>query len=234
MRKSKIAALAGLMLVSMSASATTTSAVDHLKSSKTLTPVNVNLTATKLEAEAPTLKPSVLKLALNAYNKARKQGYDQKQILSVIDFSVPTNKKTLWIFNLDNDKMLYHTYVAHGKDSGLYKATHFSNEPGTDASSLGLYLTGKTFYANDGYSMRLRGLSGRFNDNAYRRDIVMHGAWYVSQSFVNEYDRVGRSWGCTAVSKKLVKPIINTVKNGTLVFAYGNDKNWLAHGPYVA
>jgi hypothetical protein len=234
MRKIKLTTLAGLMLVSMAASAANTSEIANLKTDNALAPVNIDVTVAKLEAKAPDLNPAVLKLALKAYNKARKQGYDQKQILSVIDFSIPTNHKSLWIFDLKKDSVLYNTYVAHGKGSGLSKATHFSNVPGSEASSLGVYVTGNTYYGSDGYSLRLHGLSAGFNDKAYSRAIVMHGAWYVAPKFVNQYHRAGRSWGCTAVSKKLAKPVINTVKNGTLIFAYGNDKNWFAHGPYVA
>lgn len=235
MQKFKPLAVVALMLVSLNASAAT----EHVHqtgaaSSKNLSGVNVSVTSEKLEKAAPNLNPHVLDLALDAYNKARAQGYDRQGILSVIDYSEPTYHRTLWVFNLNNDKLLFNTYVAHGKNSGDTLATRFSNTPQSLQSSLGLYLTGQTFYGNDGLSMHLHGLSGQFNDNAYSREIVMHGAWYVSRSFVHEYHRVGRSWGCTAVSKRLVGPITNVIKDGTLIFAYANNPYWLAHGPYVA
>lgn len=196
--------------------------------------LNIHKTEKFLETKAPNLNHKVLHLALVAYDKALKQGYDKKHILSVIDFSVPTYHRTLWIFNLNNDDLLFNTYVAHGKNSGNTVATKFSNTPGSLESSLGLYLTGSTYYGNDGLSMRLHGLSGNFNDNVYERAVVMHGAWYVSRSFVKEYHRVGRSWGCTAVSKSLIKPITNDIKDGTLIFAYADNQTWLDHGPYVS
>lgn len=187
-----------------------------------------------LKAAAPTLNPKVLKLALKAYDKARAKGYDDKKILSVIDYSLPTTHKALWVFDLNSDKLLYHTYVAHGKNSGNLVATKFSNAHNSKQSSLGLYLTGQTYHGRDGLAMRLNGLSKNFNTNAYSRAVVMHGAPYVSQAFVDQNHRLGRSWGCPAVSHSMIKPITNTIKNGTLIFAYGNDENWLKNDPFIA
>ncbi len=222
MQKLKLSALAAALLFSASMSYAQLSAISTTQPS-----------FQKLHAQAPDLKPKVLKLALAAYNKAHDEGMDKQAILSVIDFSMPTYKKSLWVFDLKSDKLLYHTYVAHGKGSGLTTATRFSNAHGSDASSLGLYETGQPFYGSDGLSLRLKGLSGKFNDQAYSRDVVMHGAWYVNQQFVDKYHRVGRSWGCPAVSKQMIKPIVNTIKQGSLVFAFANDPYWLAHGPYI-
>ncbi len=192
------------------------------------------VTAAQLEADAPTLNHKVISLALAAYNKARQKGYDNKGILSIVDFSLPSYDKSLWVFNINDGKLLYNTYVAHGEGSGETIATHFSNQSGSDASSLGLYLTGQTYYGHDGLAMRLIGLSGKYNDNALSRDVVMHGAWYVSQTFLDENHRLGRSWGCLAVSKKVIGPITHSIKNGTLIYAYANDPAWLPASTYVA
>lgn len=196
--------------------------------------VNVKKEVKLLSKVAPKLNPHVLKLALTAYNNAHQKGIsDPSHIFTIVNYSLPDNKKRLWVFDLNDNKLLYHTWVAQGKHTGLVVAKHFSNRPGSLESSLGLYQTGKAYYGNDGYSLRLHGLSKGFNTNAYSRAIVMHGAWYVSSKFVHEYHRVGRSWGCLAVPKKLIRPIVNTVKNGSLIFAYDNNPYWLAHSEYI-
>lgn len=219
---------ASLLLVSLNASAMT-----PLPSSSSTSQFTSHKSLTALEAAAPTLSPKVLTLALRAYSKAHAQGYDKKGILSVIDYSLPSSDKSLWVFDLNRNKLLYNTYVAHGRNSGDAVATKFSNNPNSKESSLGLYVTGDTYYGKDGLAMRLNGLS-KFNNNAYSRAVVMHGAWYVSQSFLNQNHRLGRSWGCPAVGEDMIKPITNTIKGGTLLFAYGNDSNWLQHETYVA
>jgi hypothetical protein len=173
--------------------------------------------------------PKVLKLALNAYTKARNQGLDTKGILTLVDYSLPAHKKRLWVIDLKKKKIIYNTLVAHGKNSGGTYANHFSNRSGSLASSIGLFVTEGSYHGSHGYSLRLKGLEKGFNDNAYRRAIVMHGAWYV-----NESRRItGKSWGCFTVSPRMIKPIISTIKNGTLVFAYGNDKTWLNHSKFI-
>jgi len=136
---------------------------------------------------------------------------------------LPSYDKSLWVFNVNNGSLLYNTYVAHGRNSGDVTATQFSNAPRSLESSLGVYLTGDTYYGRDGLAMRLYGLSGSLNDNAYSRAVVMHGAWYVNQSFLDANKRLGRSWGCPAVSQQMIGPITNSIKNGTLIFAYANN-----------
>lgn len=213
-----------LFLPFMASAANTHYATQHM---------NLDAVASRLEAAAPNLSHHIIKLALETYYKAREKGYDQKGILSVIDFSLPTYEKSLWIFNVKQEKLLFNTYVAHGKNSGNTIATRFSNQHRSDESSLGMYLTGQTYYGRDGLSMRLIGLSGKYNDNALSRAVVMHGAWYVRRSFINEYHRAGRSWGCPAVSPRLIGPITNVIKDGTLIYAYANDPAWLSASTYV-
>ncbi len=239
MQKFKKFTFTSLMLVSLTASAATNYKVEahHTEaaaSNQNSAELNIEATATRLEEAAPTLNHRVVTLALEAYYKAREKGYDKRGILSVIDFSLPSYEKSLWVFNVNDGKLLYNTYVAHGKGSGDTTATHFSNRPGSEASSLGVFLTGQTYYGRDGLAMRLIGLSGKFNDNVLSRAVVMHGAWYVSQSFLDENHRLGRSWGCPAVSKGMIGPITNTIKDGTLIFAYANDPAWLPASTYVA
>jgi hypothetical protein len=84
-----------------------------------------------------------------------------------------------------------------------------------------------------GYSLNLQGLEHGFNDNAYNRRVVMHGAWYVEPNFIKRSGRAGLSWGCPAIAATLAKPVINTIKNGSVIFAYFPDKYFLSHSGYV-
>lgn len=188
----------------------------------------------RLHEQAPDLNPRVLTLAINAYYKAEQKGLVKKPVLAVIDYSLDSAHKRLWVFDLARQRMPFHTYVAHGKNSGLNKSHTFSNRNDSKKSSLGLFVTRKTYYGRDGYSLRLTGLEKGFNDQAYRRHVVMHGAWYVNASFIKSHHRAGRSWGCPAVPKLLARPIINTLKDGAAIFAYYPDKNWLRHSIYTA
>ena len=173
------------------------------------------------------VNPHVLRLALEAYDCAVSEGYGHHQILSIIDFSLPSSYRRLWIFNLKNNHLLFHTYVAHGVGSGGLMATRFSNIPNSYESSLGLYLTGRSYYGEWGYAMRLHGLTRGFDNNVYRRAIVMHGAPYVSAQMVREYGEIGETRGCTAVPLKLVHPIVNRIREGSFIFAYYPETAWL-------
>lgn len=109
----------------------------------------------------------------------------------------------------------------------------FSNRARSKASSLGTYLTMNSYSGGKGYSLNLQGLEPGYNDHAFSRRVVIHGAWYMSEKFIKSTGRAGRSWGCPAVGKSLAKPIINTIKNGSVVFAYYPDKNYLSHSKYL-
>lgn len=180
-----------------------------------------------LSKKAPQLNPRVLKYALTAYTNANKRGAVKKPVLTVIDYSLPSNKQRMWVFDMRNEKLLYNTYVAHGRNSGGNYATHFSNRNSSKQSSLGTYITRDTYYGHKGYSLNIQGLDRGFNDNAYNRRVVIHGAWYVEPSFIKSAGRAGLSWGCPAVSNSLARPLINTIKNGSVIFAYYPDKKFL-------
>jgi hypothetical protein len=173
----------------------------------------------------------VLRLALTAYSNTRKHGYTGKQILTVIDYSKPSTAKRLWVFDLKSNRILFNTWVSHGKNSGGVNATSFSNHPGSLKSSLGVFLTDETYDGRNGYSLRLRGLERGINDSAYSRAIVVHGAPYANASGRSS---LGRSWGCPAVSTNLAKPIINTIKQRSVVFAYYPDRKWLSRSPFLS
>lgn len=198
------------------------------------TKININKLTKTFVSETQGLRPQVVKTALTAYKNALKKGIkDNKGIITVIDYSMPSSVKRLWVLDVHSQKVLYHTWVAHGKNSGVNYPTTFSNTPKSLESSIGLYETANAYYGHDGLALRLRGLDKGFNNNAMERDIVMHGAPYVSKTILDTYGRIGRSWGCPAVSQRMAKPIINTIKNGTLILAYYPNKNWLDHSVYL-
>ena len=186
-----------------------------------------------LSKKAPALNQDVLKLALTAYHKAFVNGSVKKPLLTVIDFSLPSNQQRMWIFDLKREQLLYNTYVAHGQNSGASIPNHFSNINSSKESSLGTYVTTDTYYGSKGLALNLQGLEKGFNDNAYSRRVVVHGAWYVEPEFIKRAGRAGRSWGCPAIAATIVKPIINTIKGGTIIFAYYPDSFYLKHSGYV-
>lgn len=141
-------------------------------------------------------------------------------ILTVIDFSLPSNKKRMFIIDMKNYKILFHTLVSHGRNTGHVMATSFSNAHETYKSSPGFYVTKGTYQGKNGYSLKLEGMERGINDNAYSRGIVIHGAAYVNESAAKSGGFVGRSHGCPAVPQQLNAPIINTIKNGTCLFIY--------------
>lgn len=141
-------------------------------------------------------------------------------IISIIDFSAPSNKKRLFIIDLKHYKILFNTLVAHGRNTGREWATSFSNQNSSFKSSPGFYITRETYDGHNGYSLKLDGMERGINDNAYERGIVLHGAAYVCDDFVNAQGYIGRSQGCPAVPVQASRPIINTIKNGTCMFVY--------------
>lgn len=194
---------------------------------------DLNVKVQHLSHTAPKLNKNVLKLALTAYKNASKKGGVKKPVLTVIDYSLPSNKQRMWVFDLNKERLLYNTYVAHGKNSGVNRASHFSNTESSKQSSLGTYITQNTYIGHKGYSLNLQGLDKGFNDNALNRRVVMHGAWYVEPDFIKRSGRAGLSWGCPAIAQTLAKPVINTIKNGSVIFAYFPDKKFLSHSGYL-
>ena len=194
---------------------------------------DINSEVTHLSQKAPQLNKQVLKLALTAYQKASVKGAVKKPVLTVIDYSLPSSKQRMWIFDVRKKKLLYNTYVAHGQNSGMTTPHHFSNQNSSKETSLGTYLTRDTYIGSKGYSLNLQGLEKGFNDNAYNRRVVMHGAWYVEPDFIKKAGRAGRSWGCPSIAKTLAKPVINMIKGGSILFAYYPDHNYLSHTGYA-
>ena len=149
-----------------------------------------------------------------------------KDILSVCDLSLSSKENRLWIIDLAEKKVLFNTYVAHGQGSGDEFAEQFSNNSDSHQTSLGFYVTGDTYKGDHGTALHLEGMDKGYNDAAYQRGIVVHGAQYVCDKFVCANQKLGRSWGCPAVPAKLSLRIINTIKEGTCLFIYYPDKEY--------
>lgn len=178
--------------------------------------------------------PTVLSDALDAYDCGIARGDpDRHDILTIVDYALPSFDKRLWVLDLATHRLLFHTYVAHGAGSGKIYATDFSNRNNSDESSIGLYETGKSYNGEWGYAMRLYGLERGYNSNAFKRDIVMHGGSYVGSASVKKYGMIGMSDGCLAVPVRLDHQIINTLKNGSFIFAYYPNSYWLATSHFL-
>lgn len=182
---------------------------------------------------APNLSRDVIEKVVTILSCAAKYDMDYHQILSVIDYSLPANAKRLWVFDLYERRLLFNTYVSHGIKSGAILSSFFSNKYNSKTSSIGVYQTDKTYYGRDGLSLRLNGLDTGFNDNAMNRSIVMHGGWYVEEKFIHKYGRAGRSWGCPALPLDLTSPIINTIKDKTLLVIYYPNEAWFEHSKFL-
>ena len=170
-------------------------------------------------AERSGLRPEVLRPALEAYASATARHLTSRPVLTIIDYSLPSREKRLWVLDVRRGAVLAHELVAHGRNTGDDLAERFSNRPGSLQSSLGAFLTGGTYSGKHGLSLRLRGLQ-KVNDRAEARAIVVHGADYVNDAIGRQLGRLGRSQGCPALSRAAAPRIIRLIQDGTLLFAY--------------
>jgi hypothetical protein len=191
-----------------------------------------SLEAALLKA-APGANAKVIGLAVRATQCSLAQGKAPVQRLAVIDYSLPSTEQRLWVFDLKKRKLLFHELVAHGRNSGENMAVKFSNQNESFATSLGLYRTQSSYVGQNGYSLRMEGLEPGFNDNAYERAIVIHGAPYVSPVLARANGRIGRSLGCPAVRPAIAHKLIDSMKDGQLLFSYYPDQRWLKSSSYI-
>ena len=205
-----------------------------------VTPKNIDAAAASLSkadyanASLGSMDENVFDLALGAAACAVKTGaVEGPRTLTIIDYSLPSTEKRLWVVDLTTRELLYEELVAHGQGTGANMASKFSNDNESHQTSLGLFVTDATYVGRNGYSLRLDGLDKGFNDRARERAIVMHGAPYVSDLFVRANGRLGRSWGCPAVSDAVARQLIDRVKGGGLVFAYYPDADFLKTSKYL-
>ena len=175
----------------------------------------------------------VLDLAMQAYRCGRAEGQFDSPILTVIDYSLPSTAKRLWVIDLAKRQVLFHELVAHGQNSGEVYAVDFSNLPESRQSSLGLFRTDDVYDGRHGESLRLVGLEPGINDLAEERRIVMHGAAYVNPGVVQRFGQLGRSWGCPAVDRAVLPQIVRHIKEGTALFVYYPDPRWLRQSRFL-
>lgn len=173
-------------------------------------------------------------LSYDAFNYALK-GYEYLQqknllgnskVLTIVDYSKPSSQKRLFVLNMVSGEVLFNSLVAHGRNSGLAYATDFSNAESSHKTSLGFFITGNTYNGGNGYSLKLNGCEKGINDKALQRAIVMHGADYANENFIQSNGYLGRSYGCPAVPQKINKKIIDVIKNGSCMFLYHPTKKY--------
>ena len=157
-----------------------------------------------------------------------------KHILAIADFSQSSCKKRLYVIDFIEKKLVLNTFVAHGRNSGQEYAKNFSNDNSSFQSSLGFYKTLGTYQGKHGLSLRLEGVEKGINDRAYERAIVMHGADYVSEDFIKNTGRLGRSQGCPAVSIADHKKLIQLMYNGAGLFIYSQNQSYFKKSPLLA
>ncbi|MGL4358190.1 murein L,D-transpeptidase catalytic domain family protein [Cetobacterium sp.] len=202
------------------------------KTEKKIVQVSKEDTEKKLYQEiglAGKLDYDVFKTALNGYNKIERK----KDLLTIIDYSKPSTEKRFFVIDMKQKKILVNSHVSHGKNSGGNIATSFSNKVSSNKSSLGFFLTENTYMGGNGYSLVLNGLEEGINDKAKERYIVIHGADYANPKMAKSLGRLGRSLGCPALPRDISKKTIDMIKNGSVIFAYGNDTNYLERSSYV-
>lgn len=173
------------------------------------------------------LSEQAVEYAIKGYEKLVDSGLvNNPQYLTIVDFSQSSRKKRLYILDMENDKLVWNTFVAHGKNSGVDMAKSFSNQISSEKSSLGFYVTKSTYTGKHGLSLRIKGLEDGFNDNAEARGIVVHGASYVNAARVHS-DYMGRSQGCPALPVNEYAQVINIIKDGSVLFIYNPSENYL-------
>jgi hypothetical protein len=171
---------------------------------------------------APKINPAAVSEAVSAMKCAQHNGVGEAASrLAIIDYTIPSRSQRLWVVDLKRRKLLFEEYVAHGKGSGEDIPRAFSDRNGSHQTSLGLFLTDATYQGGNGYSLKLQGLSRGFNESAMERLIVMHGAPYVNPAAAAKLGRLGRSFGCPAVRTEVAQPMIDTLKLGQFIYAYG-------------
>jgi hypothetical protein len=179
-------------------------------------------------------------LAFNVFKKALTGFINLKQtatlpqsssVLTVVDFSLPSREKRMWIIDIANKSLMLNTWVAHGERSGFDIPDHFSDRMDSRESSLGFYLTDNIYFGDHGRSLKLDGLDEGFNANARKRAIVLHAAPYVCQAAIDQHGRLGRSFGCPAVSPDVIDEVIDAIKDKNVIFVNGNSERY--HSKYL-
>lgn len=188
----------------------------------------------ELELRAYALDFDVFRLGMVGYYSLEREGaLNKKGLLTIIDFARPSTEKRFYTIDLLNRQVKFHTYVAHGRNTGQNMAESFSNIPHSNQSSLGFVVTGETYVGSKGYSLRIDGKEEHFNDKVRSRAVVIHAADYVSESWINRYGRLGRSQGCPALPPDLSRKVIDAIKDKTAIFTYYPEPDYLNSSRYL-
>lgn len=183
------------------------------------------------------LAPTVLDAGLRAFALGWEFGDTIELEYGIIDYTMPSIEPRFFVLDLRQGDLIYAELVSHGEGSqdpnDITLTGNMSNLEGSHASSVGLVLTAETYNGSNGYSLRLDGLEVGFNHNDRDRAIVVHGADYATQSFVDDYGYLGRSWGCPAVDPVVTGQLIDTLAGGRLLLKYFDDQGWLSSSVYV-
>ncbi|MFA4916990.1 MAG: murein L,D-transpeptidase catalytic domain family protein [Syntrophales bacterium] len=170
---------------------------------------------------------------LGYYSMLKEGKIQNKKYLTLIDFSLSSKVRRLWVIDLEIMRIIHNSLVAHGKSSGEEFAVKFSNTPESKMSSLGFYLTGSEYYGKYGLSLYLDGIEPGINDNARKRAIVMHSAPYATGDFTFKFGRLGRSFGCPAVPPEKSTAIIEVIKDKSCLFIYYPSKSYFVKSKYL-
>jgi len=193
-----------------------------------------NIIYQNMNLEDSGLSRTAFEYAWTGYYKLKKKGLLRRtDILTICDFSQSSSKERMYVIDVRNRRLLYHTFVAHGINSGGEFANSFSNRMESGKSSLGFYITTGTYTGFNGLSLRIEGLDKGFNDNAARRAVVIHGATYVSRRILNKYGVMGTTFGCPAIPDEMTTQIIPVVKNGSCFFIYYPSNKYLTQSPVL-
>lgn len=192
------------------------------------------ISTSSLNAEKPLPNAEVLGYGIKGYLKLQEEKkIPEGKPLTLIDFTLPSSEKRMWIIDMRDGSIIHHGHVSHGRNSGDLMASRFSNISSSYMSSLGFYLTGETYQGKHGFSLRLDGLEKGFNDKARDRAIVIHGADYAKEEFISQTGRLGRSLGCPALAHEIVAEVIDIIKDKSCLFIYGNDQEYLQKSNFL-
>lgn len=163
--------------------------------------------------------------AYKGYQYLRNKGAIKKtNLLTICDYSQSSNNKRLYVIDLLNSRLLFNTYVSHGRNSGGEFANSFSNYENSNKSSLGFLVTADTYHGKAGVSLRFNGMERGINDRVKSRAIVLHGSRFVNEFIMNARGVIGRSLGCPAVPYGIHLRIIDAIKGGSCFFINHTDE----------
>jgi L,D-transpeptidase catalytic domain len=187
-----------------------------------------------MKLEESGLNQKAFEYAWRGYHNLLKTGALKKtDVLTVCDFTQSSSSKRLYVIDVAHQKLLYNTYVSHGMNSGVEYATSFSNRANSFKSSLGFFVTSKTYFGRNGLSLKVKGLEKGYNDLAAKRHIVLHGSDYITPQYLKDNGEMGRSLGCAAMPNVLSPKIIKTIKNGSCLFIYHPTVKYLTHSSVI-